>query len=78
MTEGLAEPKLHPEIIRGRGALGGGLKSMGSVKPATSGVAALPALRGKCHFKKGWKVDQGSSFYDEAVVHRLHEQDRNQ
>ncbi|HTR77798.1 MAG TPA: hypothetical protein VMH39_06795 [Gemmatimonadaceae bacterium] len=51
---------------------------MGSVKPATSGVAALPALRGKCHFKKGWKVDQGSSFYDEAVVHRLHEQDRNQ
>jgi hypothetical protein len=41
-----ARPKLCPEIIRGRRALGGGLKSMGSVEPVIT-AAAPPALRGE-------------------------------
>ncbi len=52
MTAVGSGPKLHPEIIRGRGALGGGLKSMGSVKPATNAVAALSALLGDMPLQK--------------------------
>jgi RNA polymerase sigma-70 factor (ECF subfamily) len=35
---------------------------MGSVKPATGSVAALPALRGKCHFKKDGKLIREAAF----------------